>query len=211
MDSIFKESSNFGLDPNKFKKVHAIDEELEAILTRQKSKLKVIGITGTNGKTTAVHLTTHILEGAGFKVASISSLKFKIGGKEWKNKLKMTMPGRLKMQKFLRKAVNAKCDYVVMEVTSEGIKQNRHKFINFKTAVPRIWLFQTRVKFFVIAKKTGKRDPLVELINNTFLNRIWVEFQLLVVDDNSARQISVNSGPLNFSGNFFQYLRHGVF
>ena len=41
------------------------------------------------------------------------------------------MPGRLKMQKFLRKAVNAKCDYVVMEVTSEGIKQNRHKFINF--------------------------------------------------------------------------------
>src|SRR3989339_2126968 len=46
MDSIFKESSNFGLDPNKFKKVHAIDEELEAILTRQKSKLKVIGCGG---------------------------------------------------------------------------------------------------------------------------------------------------------------------
>ena len=98
-------------------------------------KLKIIGVTGTNGKTTVVHLTTQILESAGYKVAMASSLQFKIGNKTWKNKLKMTMPGRMKLQKFLRQATNAKCDYVVMEVTSEGIKQNRHKFIKFDTAV----------------------------------------------------------------------------
>ena len=98
-------------------------------------KLKIIGVTGTNGKTTVVHLATQILENAGFKVAMASSLQFKIGNKTWKNKLKMTMPGRMKLQKFLRQAANAKCDYVVMEVTSEGIKQNRHKFIKFDTAV----------------------------------------------------------------------------
>ncbi len=98
-------------------------------------KIKVIGVTGTNGKTTVTHLTTAILEAAGYKVASISSLRFKIGEKEWKNELKMTMPGRMKIQKFLRQAVNARCQYMVLEVTSEGIKQYRHKFIDFNVAV----------------------------------------------------------------------------
>jgi len=97
--------------------------------------LKVIGVTGTNGKTTVVTFITEILEEAGFRVASLSGIKFKIVEKEWPNKLKMTMPGRFKIQKFFRQAVNAKCHYAVLEVTSEGIKQHRHRFINFDTAV----------------------------------------------------------------------------
>jgi len=98
-------------------------------------KLIVIGITGTSGKSTVVELATKILEEAGYKVASLSSIKFKIGQKEWQNRLKMTMPGRLKIQKFLREAVKAGCKYAVLEVTSEGIKQFRHKFIKFDIAV----------------------------------------------------------------------------
>ncbi|OGZ19708.1 MAG: hypothetical protein A2654_01710 [Candidatus Nealsonbacteria bacterium RIFCSPHIGHO2_01_FULL_43_31] len=98
-------------------------------------KLKVIGVTGTNGKTTVVIFITEILEEAGFKVASLSGIKFKIGEKEWPNTLKMTMPGRFKIQKFFRQAVDNKCQYAILEVTSEGIKQHRHRFINFDTAV----------------------------------------------------------------------------
>jgi UDP-N-acetylmuramoyl-L-alanyl-D-glutamate--2,6-diaminopimelate ligase len=98
-------------------------------------RLKVIGVTGTNGKTTVVNLTTSILEEAGYKVASLSSIKFKIGQKEWPNTLKMTMPGRFKIQRFLKQAVTNNCQYAVLEVTSEGIKQYRHKFINFAIAV----------------------------------------------------------------------------
>jgi len=94
-------------------------------------KLIVIGVTGTNGKSTVVHLTTEILESAGNKVASLSSIRFKIGDKEQKNMLKMTMPGRFKLQKFLRQAVDTGCKYAVLEITSEGIKQYRHKFIDF--------------------------------------------------------------------------------
>jgi UDP-N-acetylmuramoyl-L-alanyl-D-glutamate--2,6-diaminopimelate ligase len=107
-----------------------------AVLYRFPSrKLKVIGITGTNGKSTVVILTTKILEEAGYKVASLSSIKFKIGNQEWPNTLKMTMPGRLKLQRFLRQALNAGCRYAVLEITSEGIKQHRHQFIDFDIAV----------------------------------------------------------------------------
>ena len=98
-------------------------------------KLKVIGVTGTNGKSTVVEMVSKILEGAGYKVASLSSIKFKIGEKEWPNTLKMTMPGRFKLQRFLRQAVNSGSKYAVLEVTSEGIKQYRHKFIDFDVAV----------------------------------------------------------------------------
>ncbi|MDO8559267.1 MAG: Mur ligase family protein, partial [bacterium] len=98
-------------------------------------KLKVIGVTGTNGKTTVVEMCRQVLDEAGFKVASLSSVKFKIKDREWPNTLKMTMPGRFKIQKFLRQAEDASCEYTVLEVTSEGIRQHRHRFIDFDTAV----------------------------------------------------------------------------
>ena len=98
-------------------------------------KMTIIGVTGTSGKSTVVELTTRIFEEAEFKTASLSSIKFKIRDKEWENKLKMTMPGRMKLQRFLRQAVKVGCEYAVLEVTSEGIKQFRHKFIDFDVAV----------------------------------------------------------------------------
>lgn len=98
-------------------------------------KIKVIGVTGTNGKTTVTELISRILEEGGFKVALLNSIHFKIGEKEKKNELRMTMPGRFKLQKFLREAVNSGCQYAILEVTSEGIKQHRHRFIDFSVAV----------------------------------------------------------------------------
>ena len=98
-------------------------------------KLKIIGVTGTNGKTTTTEMIVKIFEEAGEKTALINSIRFKIGKKEEKNTLRMTMPGRFFIQRFLRKAVNEGCKYAVLEVTSEGIKQFRHKFIDFEIAV----------------------------------------------------------------------------
>ena len=98
-------------------------------------KLKVVGVTGTNGKTSVTHVASDLLEHSGVKVASISSLRFKIGEREWTNRFKMTMPGRMHIQKFMRDAVDAGCEVLVMEVTSEGVRQKRHLGIHFDTAV----------------------------------------------------------------------------
>ena len=97
--------------------------------------MTVIAITGTNGKSTTVDMLSRIFKEAGFKTASLSSIRFQIREKEWQNKIKMTMPGRFVIQQFLRKAKNKKCTHVVLEVTSEGMLQHRHRFMNFHTAV----------------------------------------------------------------------------
>jgi UDP-N-acetylmuramoyl-L-alanyl-D-glutamate--2,6-diaminopimelate ligase len=94
-------------------------------------KLVVIGITGTKGKTTVAELLNSFLESMGKKTAMANSLRFKIGEKSWSNNLKMTMPGRLFLQKLLFHARKKHCQYVIVEVTSEGIKQHRHQFMNF--------------------------------------------------------------------------------
>ena len=98
-------------------------------------KLKVIGVTGTKGKSTVVYLVTKILEGSGKSVGACGSLGYKIKNKEWPNTLKMTMPGRFRLQKLLAEAIKAECEYFVLEVTSEGIKQKRHLGITFDCAV----------------------------------------------------------------------------
>ena len=97
--------------------------------------LKVVGITGTSGKTTTVELLYEIFSEAGFKSASISTLRFRIAERTELNMLKMTTPGRFKTQRLLREAKNAGVKYVFLEVTSQGIKQYRHKFIKFYAAI----------------------------------------------------------------------------
>ncbi len=92
-------------------------------------KIFVLGIVGTKGKTTTAEIANAILEEAGHKTALSSSLRFKIGKNSETNKFKMTMPGRFFAQKFLRKVVDAKCRYAILELTSEGAVQHRHKFI----------------------------------------------------------------------------------
>ncbi|MEY2702480.1 MAG: hypothetical protein RLY43_1113 [Bacteroidota bacterium] len=93
-------------------------------------KLKIVGITGSKGKTTTTELVASVLRAAGYKVALANGIHFVIGDKEKRNLYKMSMPGRGFMQKFLSDALKEKCDWVVLELTSEGSKQFRHKFID---------------------------------------------------------------------------------
>ncbi|MFA4890236.1 MAG: UDP-N-acetylmuramoyl-L-alanyl-D-glutamate--2,6-diaminopimelate ligase [Candidatus Paceibacterota bacterium] len=103
---------------------------LAAVIYRFPSrKIFVVGVTGTKGKTSTIEIISAILEETGFKTALTSSLRFKAGEESWKNEYKMTMPGRFFLQKFLRRAVKEKCQYAILEMTSEGAVQHRNKFI----------------------------------------------------------------------------------
>ena len=92
-------------------------------------RLRVIGITGTKGKTTTVALLWHIFNYAGKRTAALSSASVCVGESCIRNSTGNTMPGRFFIQRFLRRAVRAGCAYAFVEVTSQGVVQHRHRGI----------------------------------------------------------------------------------
>lgn len=99
------------------------------------SRMIVIGVTGTKGKTTTVHLLADILRASGAKVGFTTGVMFRIGEQTWPNVMKMTMPGRFALQRMLRRMADAGCRYAIIETTSEGISQSRHIGIRYDTVV----------------------------------------------------------------------------
>jgi UDP-N-acetylmuramyl-tripeptide synthetase len=88
-------------------------------------KIYIIAVTGTNGKTTTVQMIAKILEKAGYKAAASSTINFKLGDEEWVNKTKFTTRSAWRVQEFIKNAVDEKCDYLVLEVSSHSLDQNR--------------------------------------------------------------------------------------
>jgi len=99
------------------------------------NNLIVIGVTGTNGKTTTANFITNILNTAGHKVGMTSTINFQVGDERWNNILKQTTVGPFMLQKLLKRMVKAGCKYAVLEVTSHALDQSRVFGINFDVAV----------------------------------------------------------------------------
>ncbi len=115
---------------------HRILAEVAAVAYgRPSRKLVVIGITGTKGKTTTSVLTARILEHAGHRVGLATTALIKVGEREELNPFKMTMLGRFKLQKLLAEMVAAGCTHAVIETSSEGILQHRHRGIAYDVAL----------------------------------------------------------------------------
>ena len=115
---------------------HFLLSYLGSIIYKNPSRdITVLAVTGTKGKSTVTELITAILEADGKKVASLSTIQFKIGDTTRRNLYKMTLPGRFFVQRFLREAVDAGCTHAVVEMTSEGARQYRHRFIDLDALV----------------------------------------------------------------------------
>ncbi|MCD5382434.1 MAG: UDP-N-acetylmuramoyl-L-alanyl-D-glutamate--2,6-diaminopimelate ligase [Candidatus Pacebacteria bacterium] len=115
---------------------HLLLAYIGAVMYRFPTKeITVIGVTGTKGKSTVVELINAIFEADGKRTAVCGTIRFKIGEKSVRNLHKMTMPGRFFMQRFFRDAVNAGCEVAIVEMTSEGAKQFRHKGIHLDALI----------------------------------------------------------------------------
>lgn len=94
-------------------------------------EMLVIGVTGTSGKSTTVFFLRQLLEQAGYRVGSLSTIDFYIAGEDKLNDQKMTMLGRSATQRYLREMVAKKCDVAIVETTSEGQLQYRNHYIAY--------------------------------------------------------------------------------
>ena len=87
--------------------------------------MKIIGVTGTEGKTTTSNLIYHILQKAGKKVAIISTIGGIINGEEFDTGYHISTPEHFALQSYLKRAKKQKVEYLVLEVTSHALDQHR--------------------------------------------------------------------------------------
>ncbi len=98
-------------------------------------KLIIIGVTGTNGKTSVCHYITQLLEESGKKVGMLTTVAISINGKRELNKTKMTTLDSMTLQGYLKRMVDAGCTHAVVETTSHALEQNRVHGLYYDTVV----------------------------------------------------------------------------
>ena len=96
-------------------------------------KLKLVGITGTNGKTTVASLLYQLFQKAGYKVGLLSTVKILVDTKEYK--ATHTTPDSITINHYLKEMVDEGVDYCFMEVSSHGIHQKRTEGLQFAAGV----------------------------------------------------------------------------
>lgn len=97
-------------------------------------EMKMIGITGTNGKTTTTYLLEKILADQGFTTGLMGNIHIKIGNEYHENKATNTQEA-LELQRILRQMADSGTEYCVMEVSSHGLAMGRVKGVSFRTGI----------------------------------------------------------------------------
>ena len=112
---------------------HALADLAAAFYNRPVRRLKMTGVTGTNGKTTTTFLIKHICERAGMRCGLIGTVRYEIG--ERVLPAVRTTPESLELQELLAQMANAGCKAAAMEVSSHAIAQERTRGLEFDVAV----------------------------------------------------------------------------
>lgn len=97
------------------------------------ARLRMVGVTGTNGKTTTTYVCKALLEALGRRIGLIGTVAYQIGAESYP--ASHTTPGALELQQLLTKMAAADCDTVVMEVSSHALAQDRTSGCEYDVAV----------------------------------------------------------------------------
>lgn len=98
-------------------------------------KMIIIGVTGTNGKTTTCHFIYNILRRAGCRVGMMTTTTLAINKKRWVNKTRLTTFAPVELNKFLKKMVEQGCEYAILETSSHAAMQYRTRGIAYDLCV----------------------------------------------------------------------------
>jgi UDP-N-acetylmuramoyl-L-alanyl-D-glutamate--2,6-diaminopimelate ligase len=133
--------------------------------------LKVIAVTGTNGKTTTINYINEILKEAGQKTAMFSTALIEIAGDTQLNDLNATVGTTERMQEFFRDAKRAGVDYVVLEITSHALQQHKLDGVPIEVAVmtnltqDHLDYHKTMDEYAAAKAKLFKREPKYIVLN----------------------------------------------
>lgn len=180
-------------------------------------EIKVVGITGTKGKTTTSHLIYHILKENKKRTILISTIAAKFGTKEIDTGFHVTTPDPFALQKLLRQAVRQGYEYAVLEVTSSGLDQYRVWGIPFEIGVltnitPDHIDYHKTMTAYTNAKGKLLQVAKYAVINNQYrdnqeLNRLLDHSKPLVYFDGGKSALEANQNAattvatlLNISG-----------
>ena len=97
--------------------------------------MRVIGVTGTNGKTTTVNYINEILKEAGLKTAMFSTATIEVAGQATRNELNATVASTSEMQRFFKRAKQEKVDFAVLEFPSHALHQHKLDTVPVEVAV----------------------------------------------------------------------------
>ncbi len=142
-------------------------------------EMKIIGLTGTKGKTTTSYLVKGILEAFGFKCGLIGTIGSRIGEKLIKSGL--TTPDPIDLHKTLRMMADERADYVVMEVSAHAIALHRLEGMRFSTGCFTN-LSQDHLDFF------GTMDNYFEC-KKSFFRSAWLDNAAINADDERSKSI----------------------
>ncbi len=148
-------------------------------------KLKVIGVTGTDGKTTTVNLIYHILKENGKKVSMISSLGAVIGGRTYPIGFHVTTPESFLLQKLFFKARRAGTQYFVLEVTSHSLDQERVLGVPFEIGVITNLTSEHLDYHKTYDNYVKAKEKLLKLAKTAVVNKDDSAYQLLSEAKNS--------------------------
>ncbi|MEI6326549.1 MAG: UDP-N-acetylmuramyl-tripeptide synthetase [Candidatus Roizmanbacteria bacterium] len=139
------------------------------------SKLKLIGITGTDGKTTTSSLIYHVLKSVGKKVSVITTVSATIGGVSQDTGFHVTTPDPHQIPKFLAQAVANGDEYMVFEITSHGLDQHRAAPLRFEVSGITNVTHEHLDYHKTMDKYIAAKAKLVSLSKLTFINADQVD------------------------------------